>query len=135
MDLTDTQRGQISAEIELLSREALDKLGLSGSGFLVVVNGGQRQDVRQVHFHLLTEGYEIARTPSDLKSGIWTDVLDPSCEIHQVRTGQQPVLAALNHAVEHRDILQLDRRGYSIVLDARTREDDLVVHLTAGTRG
>ena len=130
--LTDVQREEIAAEVELLAPDALDNLGLSASGFLVLVNGGPRQDVRQVHFHLLTEGYELARAPSGLQSGAWTDVVDPSCEVHRVRAGHQPLLAGLTHAAETHNALQLERRGYSIVWDARARDADGVVHLTAG---
>jgi diadenosine tetraphosphate (Ap4A) HIT family hydrolase len=35
-------------------------------------------------------------------------------------------------APEARNALQLERRGYSIVWDARTRDAEGVVHLTAG---
>jgi hypothetical protein len=132
LQLTDIQRTEISAEVEQLAPEALDKVGLSASGFLVLVNGGQRQDVRQVHFHLLTEGYELTRAPSRLQSEAWTDVVDPSCAVHRVRAGHQPLLAGLTHAAETRNALHLEARGYSIVWDARTRDADGVVHLTAG---
>jgi len=130
--LSPGQRAEIAAEVELLAPEALDNLGLSASGFVVLVNGGPRQDVRQVHFHLVTEGYELARAPGGLQSGTWTDVADPSCVVHSVRAGHQPLLAGLTHAAETADALRLERRGYSIVWDARTRDAAGVVHLTAG---
>ena len=134
MHLTDVQRAQISDEVELLAYEALDTIGFRGSGFLVLVNGGPRQDVRQVHFHLLTEGYELAAAPTELQPGVWTDLPDPSCEVHQVRAGRRPLLAGLTHAAETRHAVRLERRGYSIIWDARTSEPDPVVHLTAGKR-
>jgi len=132
MHLTEVQREQISAEVELLARKALDRLGCSESGFLVVVNGGRRQDVRQVHFHLVTDGYELTPVPSGLQPEAWTDHSDPSCEVHQIRTGQHPLHAGLIHAEESRETLQLDRRGYSIIWDTRTTKSEGVVHLTAG---
>jgi diadenosine tetraphosphate (Ap4A) HIT family hydrolase len=132
MQFTDVQRDEVSAEVEVLAREALDRLEIAQVGFLVVVNGGIRQDVRQVHFHLLTEGYDLALAPSDLQAGIWIDSPDPSCAVHQVRSGPRPLRSGLIHAVETRDALQLERRGYSVVWDARARDGDALVHLTVG---
>jgi hypothetical protein len=101
--LTEGQRAQIAAEVERLAPEALANLGRSPSPFLVFVNGGRRQDVRQVHFHLVTDGYDLAHTPAGLQSGAWTEITDPACG-----------------------------RGYSIVWDARAHDSEGVVHLTAG---
>jgi len=130
--LTDLQRAQIAAEVAQLAPEALDNVGASESGFLVLVNGGPRQDVRQVHFHLVTDGYELAHAPSGVQPGVWTEITDPTCELHRVRAGDGPLLAGFMHAAEHHDALQLERRGYSIVWDARAHASDGVVHLTAG---
>ena len=95
MHFTDVRRQQVAAEVELLVGKVLDRLGLPHSGYLVLVNGGRRQDVRQVHFHLLTDGYELTAAPSGLPSGTWMDHPNPACEIHQVRTGPHPLLAGL----------------------------------------
>jgi diadenosine tetraphosphate (Ap4A) HIT family hydrolase len=132
MHFTDGQRARMSEEIELLVPEALDRLGLSAAGFLLLANGGSRQDVGQVHFHLLTLGYELAPATATVEHGAWIDCSDPVNDLHQVRVGDQSLLAGLIRAAENRDALQLDRRGYSIIWDARDREAGGVVHLTAG---
>ena len=132
MHFTDVQREQVSDEVERLATEALDRLGLPEVGFLVLVNGGIRQDVRQVHFHLLTDGYDLARAPSGLPAEAWTVSPDPSCELHQVRRGTRPLASGLGLAVETRDTLQLEERGYSVIWDARARENDALAHLTVG---
>jgi hypothetical protein len=49
-----------------------------------------------------------------------------------VRAGAQPVLAGLTRAAAFGDVLQLGRRGYSIIWDERDRASGGVVHLTAG---
>lgn len=134
MHLSDDQRQRISTEVERLALRCLDRLGLPEQGFLVLVNGGARQDVRQVHFHLVTHGFELAGVPFGLPDGVWTDIPDPAGEVHQVRSGSRPLLAGLTHAAETYDALRLGRRGYSIVWDARNRASDAVVHLTAGMR-
>jgi diadenosine tetraphosphate (Ap4A) HIT family hydrolase len=132
MHLSAVQREQISAAVELIAREALERLGLGQSGFLVFVNGGRRQDARQLHFHLVTDGYELAVAPDRLPAGVWIDVPDPAHDVHQVRAGGEPVLAGLTRAAEFRDALKLGSRGYSIIWDQRDRAAEGVVHLTAG---
>jgi hypothetical protein len=126
------QREQVSAEVELIAREALELLGLGQSGFVVFVNGGGRQDARQLHFHLVTGGYELAVAPDRLAAGVWIDVPDPAHDVHQVRAGGGPLLAGLTRAAAFGDALQLGSRGYSIIWDQRDRVADGVVHLTAG---
>ena len=130
MHLTDAQRSEISAEVERLAPGIVASFGRSGAGFLVVVNGGLRQDVRQVHFHLLVDGYDLARAPADAEPAIWTPVPDDSCDIHEARVGDHPVLAGLTHVAEIHDARRLEAFGYSVVWDARTAPGD-VVHLTA----
>ena len=85
-----------------------------------------------MHFHLVTDGYELTAAPTGLPSGVWTDIPDPAHDVHQVRTGDGPVLAGLTRAAAEGDALQLGRRGYSIVWDQRDRVSEGVVHLTAG---
>jgi diadenosine tetraphosphate (Ap4A) HIT family hydrolase len=132
MDLSDVQRRQISTEVERLARESLERLGLAESGFVVFVNGGTRQDVRQLHFHLVTHGYPLAAVPAGLASGAWTDIPDPAHEVHQVRTGDRLLLAGMINAADACAALSLARRGYSIVWDQRDHASNGVVHLTAG---
>jgi histidine triad (HIT) family protein len=131
MHLTPEQRDQIAAEVQRLALDVVDSLGTAHTGFLVLVNGGSRQDVRQLHFHLLTGGYHLAPAPAALKPGVWTDVADPTQLIHQARAGADPLLAGLTHATEVDDALKLGRRGYSVIWDARARERDDIVHLTS----
>jgi diadenosine tetraphosphate (Ap4A) HIT family hydrolase len=133
MRLPDDRRGQIATEVEQLAWECVGRLGLADSGFLVFVNGGARQDVRQVHFHLVTAGYELTAAPDGLPAGVWTDIPDPAHDVHQVRTGDRPVLAGLEH-VAQTGHAQLERQGYSIIWDARRTESGGAVHLTAGMR-
>jgi diadenosine tetraphosphate (Ap4A) HIT family hydrolase len=132
MHLSAIQREQISSAVELIARESLSRLGLARSGFVVFVNGGARQDARQVHFHLVTDGYELAVAPAGVTAGVWTDVPDPAHDVHQVRTGGGPVLAGLTRAAALGDALQLGSRGYSIIWDQRHPLSHGVVHLTAG---
>jgi diadenosine tetraphosphate (Ap4A) HIT family hydrolase len=134
MHLTAVQREQISTEVEVLTQKSLDRLGLAQSGFVVFVNGGARQDVRQVHFHLVTDGYELRAAPTGLPSGVWTEVPDPAHDVHQVCAGDRPLLAGLNRAAAVGDALQFGRRGFSIAWDQRDDVSDGVVHLTAGMR-
>jgi diadenosine tetraphosphate (Ap4A) HIT family hydrolase len=131
-DLSDDRREQIATEVEELAHDCAGRLGFVESRFLVIVNGGTRQDVRQVHFHLVTAGYELVSAPEEPAAGVWTDIADSAHRVHQVRTGDRPVLAGLVRAAETRDSLELDRQGYSIVWDARIPPSDAVVHLTAG---
>lgn len=131
MHLTEAQRSQIAAEVKVLAPKIVGSFGRSGAGYLVLVNGGRRQDVRQVHFHLLVDGYALAHAPADPVRGMWTAVPDDSCDLHEARLGDQPLLAGLNHAAEIHGARQLDARGYSVVWDARTAPGE-VVHLTAG---
>ena len=72
--------------------------------------------------------------PSWLEPGAWVHVPDPTCGLHEARGGEQPLLAGLTRAAETREALGLERRGYSIVWDARSRPAGDVVHLTAGSR-
>jgi diadenosine tetraphosphate (Ap4A) HIT family hydrolase len=130
--LSAIRREQISVEVELIARAALERLGLAPSGFVVFVNGGARQDARQLHFHLVTDGYELEAAPAGLASGVWTDVPDPAHDVHQVRAGDRPVLSGLARAAALGDALQLGSRGYSIIWDERNRAGAGVVHLTAG---
>ncbi|HTK16934.1 MAG TPA: HIT domain-containing protein [Acidimicrobiia bacterium] len=132
LHLSAVQREQISAEVELIAREALERLELAQSGFVVVVNGGARQDARQVHFHVVTNGYELAAAPAGLAAGVWTDIPDPAQAVHQVRAGGGPVLAGLTHVAAFGRALQLGSRGYSIIWDQRDPLSHGVVHLTAG---
>jgi len=130
MDLTDTQRSEIAVEIGRLAPRIVTSLGRSGAGFLVVVNGGPRQDVRQVHFHLLVDGYDLARAPADA-SGTWTEIADAANAIHEVRIGDHPLLNGLGHAEGTHDERRLGTLGYSVIWDARTPPGD-VAHVTAG---
>jgi diadenosine tetraphosphate (Ap4A) HIT family hydrolase len=130
--LSVVQREQIAADVELIAREAMERLGLAESGFVVFVNGGARQDARQVHFHLVTDGYELEAAPAGLASGVWTDVPDPAHDVHQVRAGDHPLLSGLARAAALGDALQLGSRGYSIIWDRREGAAGGVVHLTAG---
>ncbi len=134
LQLSRVQREQVATDVEQLAPECLVKLGVAESGFLVLANGGARQDVRQVHFHLVTCGFELAGAPSELPDGVWTDIPDPAGELHQVRAGSRPLLAGLTHASEMHDSLRVERRGYSVVWDAGNPALKGVVHLTAGMR-
>jgi histidine triad (HIT) family protein len=131
MHLTEDQRAQIAAEVESLAPNIIASFGRAGAGFLVVVNGGGRQDVRQVHFHLLVDGYALAAAPVDSRREQWTDLADSANEVHEVRRGTRPLFNGLVHAAETSDALALEARGYSVVWDARTAPGD-AVHLTAG---
>jgi hypothetical protein len=131
MHLGDCRREQVAAEVEALAPESLARLGFSDSGFVVVVNGGSRQDVRQLHFHVITAGYPLRAAPTTLTPEQWTDVADPFWDAHQIRPGSRPVLAGLEHALAVRAPLRLDRRGYSIVWAARSIESTGAAHLLA----
>ena len=131
MHFTDAQRSEIAAEVETLAPRIVASIGRSAAGFLVVVNGGRRQDVRQVHFHLLVDGYDLVPAPAGRATGTWSEVPDDSCEVHEVRVGEQSLRNGLVHAAEAHDERNLDALGYSVVWDARTHPAD-AAHLTAG---
>jgi histidine triad (HIT) family protein len=133
VQLTRARREQLAGEVELLAPQVVDEAGTSDAGFLVLVNGGSRQDVAQVHFHVLIEGYELARAPSTVPVGTWTDVAQAPAAVHRVRFGEHALLAGLECAAASHSA-ELATLGYSVVWDARNREADGIVHLIAGKR-
>lgn len=134
MHLTDEQREMVATEVAGLAPRIIGAFGRSGAGFLVVVNGGTRQDVRQVHFHLVVDGYALATAPAGAERETWRAVPDRSCEIHEARAGSRPLFNGLVRAAALHESRHLEARGYSVVWDARTTPGD-VVHLTAGGSG
>jgi len=131
MHLTDEQREHIASEVETLAPRIITSFGRAGAGFLVLVNGGTRQDVRQVHFHLLADGYPLIAAPAGAPPETWVDVRDASCAIHEARRGSQPMRNGLVRAAELHEAQHLDARGYSVVWDARFAPGE-VSHVTAG---
>ncbi len=131
MHFTDDQRREVATEVTQLAPRIIESFGRASAGFLVVVNGGARQDVRQVHFHLLIDGYALPAAPAGAEPGVWSDVPDPAVEVHEARVGDEPLFNGLVRAAEAHDARQLETRGYSVVWDARHRPGD-VVHVTAG---
>jgi histidine triad (HIT) family protein len=53
MELTDKD---IQHDIFSSAQYLIDKLGLAETGYRLIVNGGEYQDVRQLHFHLIADG-------------------------------------------------------------------------------
>lgn len=43
-------------EIIMISQKLVTQLNLGKSGFRLLVNGGAYQDVKQIHFHLISDG-------------------------------------------------------------------------------
>lgn len=52
MHLSDTD-ADVLREVFMAIQEVVRQLGLEAGGYSVVVNGGPRQDVEQIHFHIL----------------------------------------------------------------------------------
>jgi histidine triad (HIT) family protein len=40
------------SEIYLVAKEIVKELGWDNNGYTILVNGGERQDISQIHFHL-----------------------------------------------------------------------------------
>ncbi|MGH2588076.1 MAG: HIT domain-containing protein [Dehalococcoidia bacterium] len=46
---------RIIADIVVAAQQLVRQLGLDAEGYRLVTNGGKYQDVRQLHFHLISE--------------------------------------------------------------------------------
>jgi diadenosine tetraphosphate (Ap4A) HIT family hydrolase len=54
--LLEMKDGQMLYEIVKAAQHLVEELQLEKRGYSLTVNGGQYQDVRQLHFHLVSDG-------------------------------------------------------------------------------
>jgi histidine triad (HIT) family protein len=54
--LLEMKDGQMLHEIVKAAQHLVEELQLEKRGYSLTVNGGQYQDVRQLHFHLVSDG-------------------------------------------------------------------------------
>ena len=59
--------------------------------------------------------------PFGWEPGEWTDIADPTCALHQVRVGDQPVLAGLTYAAASSSALDLEHLVRAVLAPAQRR--------------
>jgi histidine triad (HIT) family protein len=53
---TELRDKDIQHDIFSSAQYLIDKLGLAETGYRLIVNGGEYQDIKQLHFHLISDG-------------------------------------------------------------------------------
>jgi histidine triad (HIT) family protein len=156
LELGSPANAPFFTDIILAARDAIHLLGLGDSGYTLCANGGPRQEVQQVHFHLFT-GRQYANTfAGDLPGETIRDDPEvavfahprPNWETHllvcprrrlpplgDIAASADPTLRRLLAPLPGlNERFHLVRRGYTIFVqesDAAARER-LVLHLVAG---
>jgi len=54
--LLELRDNNLLSEIFVIARQLVEDMQLSKSGYRLLVNGGKYQEVRQLHFHLISDG-------------------------------------------------------------------------------
>ena len=120
-------------------------------GFTLVANGGKRQEVQQVHFHMMTRYAMVSDAAvAQEESAFYRDQnicvtkpLRPDWEVHYVLRPASPVdenayfTSVLQSIHLLNNAFNIVRKGYSLVCqhDARGREGELpVFHIVSGRK-
>lgn len=128
------------------------------NAYTLVANGGKRQEVQQVHFHLFTDHRMVKETPSQATNGPVIDQDDQICilkhpqpdwEIHYVirpvapfeETGackdKPAYLAGVLRCIDVLDAkASIVEKGYSLVYQYRRQDKEVcpVFHVVAGKK-
>ena len=160
LDLAAPGNAAYLPAILLAARCVIADLGLGQGRYVLCANGGPRQDVRQVHFHLFTDHHYVnpfaGQPPATLDDALQADPAtavfphpDPNWETHLLICPRPdlPPLAGLTEATEaaQRRLLaplarlnarfDLTRRGYTVFIEeAGPEAGRLLLHVTAGER-
>ncbi len=66
LQLADARNVAFLTDIIVAARDIIHALDLRDRGYVLCANGGPRQDVQQVHFHLFTDTYYVNTFAGDL---------------------------------------------------------------------
>jgi histidine triad (HIT) family protein len=157
LDLSHPEKASYFRDVLLTARDVVKERAEHHRGFLLCVNGGPRQEVQQVHFHLSTGEQYVTPVEGDAPPDktFYRDphflVLhhpDPSWEVHLViqPVADLPALSVLTS--EHSQALgqigqalqyvtssfDLMKRGYTLVVQENEESNRLAFHIIAGKR-
>lgn len=151
LELADPANADLYADILLVAHAVEQALGLASHDYVLCANGGPRQEVQQVHFHMFSGERYVSSPDGDPPQLLYEDdeIIGfnhptPDWDVHvvirlrpEVANGVYETASPLGRiATQLVSDLGLDRRGYTLVIqhDGGSYCRGLAFHVIGGYR-